>query len=128
MRDNNIDVEYQNKGSITCNKNILLSIINLATKEISGVSCLSHDNYSWFKRLFKRNSFGGVKIKFNQSGAILVDVYISVYFGYSVPDVAFRVQENIKNGIAAMIDMKTAKVNVHVIGVDFTKEDSYNLA
>ena len=76
MKDNNIDVEYQNKGSITCNKNILLSIINLATKEISGVSSLSHDNYSWFKRLFKRNSFGGNSINQVQFWLTFISVCI----------------------------------------------------
>lgn len=128
MKDLDKEDIYKNKGNITCSKNILLSIISLATKEISGVSSLVHDNYSWFRRLLCKSSFGGVKIKFTQTGAIIVDVFLTIYFGYSVPDVAYRVQENVKNGIASMIDMKTAKVNVHVIGVDFEKEESYNLA
>ena len=103
------------KGKITCNRSILLSIINLATKEICGVSELASSFKSKFKSIFSSNKNPGVTIKFNTNGALTVDVYIRIYYGYSVPDIAYKIQENIKNGIAAMVDMKTAKVNVHVM-------------
>lgn len=112
------------KGKITCNRSILLSIINLATKEICGVSELASSFKSKFKSIFSSNKNPGVTIKFNTNGALTVDVYIRIYYGYSVPDIAYKIQENIKNGIAAMVDMKTAKVNVHVMGVDFEPENS----
>ncbi len=110
------------KGKITCNRSILLSIINLATKEICGVSSLASSFKSKVKSVFSSNKNPGVTIRFNQNGALTVDVYIRIYYGYSVPDIAYKIQENIKNGIAAMVDMKTAKVNVHVMGVDFETE------
>lgn len=110
------------KGKITCNRSILLSIIDLATKEISGVSALASSFKSKIKSAFSNNKNPGVSIRFNPNGALTVDVYIRIYYGSSVPDIAYKIQENIKNGIAAMVDMKTAKVNVHVMGVDFENE------
>lgn len=110
------------KGKITCNRNILLSIINLATKEICGVSSLASSLKTKMKSAFSNNKNPGVTIRFSTNGALTVDVYIRIYYGYSVPDIAYKIQENIKNGIAAMVDMKTAKVNVHVMGVDFESE------
>lgn len=110
------------KGKITCNRNILLSIINLATKEISGVSALSSSLKSKVKSVFSNNKNPGVSIRFSPNGALTVDVYIRIYYGSSVPDIAYKIQENIKNGISAMVDMKAAKVNVHVMGVDFETE------
>ena len=41
-----------NKGKVFCNKNILLSIINLAAKEISGVSRLNESFASVVSKLF----------------------------------------------------------------------------
>ncbi len=114
---------FVNSGKITCNKTILLSIINLATKEISGVASLTNKYKNSFARLFSKKGFDGVKVKINQNGLLVVDVYINVYNGYSVPDIAYRVQENIKNNIASMVDMRTAKVNVHVVDVVFPKEE-----
>lgn len=109
-------------GNVSYNKNILLSIINLAAKEISGVSKLCSNFGSKFKKWFSSNYFEGVKISYGKD-SLSVDVYINVFFGYSVADVAYRVQENIKNGISSMMDIKVNGINVHVLGVDFSKED-----
>ena len=110
-------------GKVFCNKNIMLSIINLAAKEISGVSSLVAKFDSRVKRWFSpSNYFEGVKVSYNKEG-INIDVYINVFFGYSVSDVAYRVQENIKNGIASMLESKINTINIHVMGVDFSKEE-----
>ena len=113
------DIIAANKGKITCNRSILLSIINLATKEICGVSRLASSFKSKVSNFFTRNNNEGVSIRFNPNGSLAVDVYIRIFYGYSVPDIAYKIQENIKNGIAAMVDMKTTRVNVHIMGVDF---------
>lgn len=110
-------------GRVYCNKNILLSIINLAAKEISGVSQLCSKFGSKFKKMFSStNYFEGVKVAYTKD-SIAVDVYLNVFFGYSVADVAYRVQENIKNGISSMMDINVNGINVHVLGVNFSKEE-----
>lgn len=111
-----------NKGKTTCNRRILLSIISLATKEISGVSELVDTPSTVLKRLFKNSESRGVKLKISPNGKITVDVYIKVYAGISVPDISFRVQENIKNNLSSMVDLKTGKINVHVVGVNFVQQ------
>ena len=110
------------KGKITFKDNIIYSVINLATKEIAGVSSVDTKYGFALKRWFSKNFAEGVKISyFNNS--MTVDVYINVYYGYNVSEIAYRVQENIKNSIASMIDINIDKINVHVIGVDFSKSD-----
>lgn len=110
-----------NKGKVSCNRDILLSIVSLATKEITGVSCLCANFGNGLKKLFSNNYTEGVKIT-EVGDAICVDIYINILFGYSVSDVAFRVQENVKNGLSAMVDIKIESINVHVLGVDFGHE------
>lgn len=111
-----------NKGKTTCNKRILLSIISLATKEISGVSELVDTPATALKRFFKNSESKGVKLKISPNGKITVDVYIKVFAGTSVPDISFRVQENIKTNLSSMVDLKTGKINVHVVGVNFVQQ------
>ncbi len=111
-----------NKGKVSCNRDILLSIVSLATKEITGVSCLCANFGNGLKKLFSNNYTEGVKIT-EVGDAILVDIYINILFGYSVSDVAFRVQENVKNGLSAMVDVKIESINVHVLGVDFKNDE-----
>ena len=122
---NNSDIyENNNNGKVYCGKNIMLSIINLAAKEISGVSSLCANFGSKFKRLFSSNYFEGVKISYTQTKNLIIDIYLNVFFGYSVADVAYRVQENVKNGISNMISAKIDSVNIHVLGVDFSREEA----
>ena len=108
-----------NKGKITCDRKILLSIISLAAKEISGVSELVDTPSTKLNRIVNKNDSKGVKIKILPSGKLIIDVYLKVFNGVSVPDISFRVQENIKNNISSMVEMKTGKINIHVVGVDF---------
>ena len=111
------------EGSLSYKRNVVLSVVKLATQEISGVSSLNSSGYSFWKKLFNKNYNHGVVIDFGQDNDVYVDVYINVLFGYSVKDVAFRVQENVKSSIESMTDFKVASINVNVVGVVFSNTD-----
>lgn len=114
-----IEDSLNNKGKITCDRKILLSIISLAAKEINGVSELVDTPTTKLKRIVNKNDSKGVKLKILPNGKLIIDVYLKVFNGTNVPDISFRVQENIKNNIASMVEMKAGKINIHVVGVDF---------
>lgn len=119
------DKHYLNKpakGVVTYNKDIVLSVINLAAKEIAGVSSLVANFGSILTRWFSKNYYEGVKTSY-VNGNMNVDIYMNVYYGYNVSEIAYRVQENIKNSLASMVEMKIDKINVHVLGVDFPTEE-----
>jgi len=113
-----------NNGRVSYNKNILLSIINLAAKEISGVAslCPNFGGSKLGKLINSNNYFEGVKLVYHKDG-LIVNVYINVYSNYNVADVACRVQENIKSGITSMTDIKPKEINIHVLGVEFYDND-----
>ena len=123
MYDIKNNIKKQAKGNVTYGSDIVLSVINLATKEIAGVSSIVTNFSSILKRWFSNNYYEGVKVTYNKD-AMNVDVYINVCFGYNVTEVAFRVQENIKNSLSGMIDIRINKINVHVLGVDFPKDEA----
>ena len=97
-------------GNISYGRNVVRNIILLAAKEIAGVS-----------RLHGK----GIRIEVYGKN-INVDVYIVMEYGYSVPDVAYRVQENIKRGIETMTEYKIDTVNINVLGVRFPNEEVEN--
>ncbi len=107
----------QKTGKVEIDRDILLSIINLATKEINGVHSLTNSYLPLLKKIVKPKT-EGVSIKFDTNGTLNVDVYIKVYIGYNVPDIAYRVQENIKNSLSSMVGIKPGKINVHVLDVE----------
>lgn len=113
--------DMKNKGKITLDRNILVSIINLAAKEINGVESVCNKHRSFFKKMLRRYD-DGVEIKFEKNGALTIDVYINIYIGFNVPDIAYRVQENVRNSLATMVALKPLKINVHIVDVECDKE------
>lgn len=111
------------RGRVSYNKTILLSIINLAAKEISGVAGLC-TNFGGSKlgRLFSTNYYEGVKITSSTDG-LNIDVYINIYANNNVADVACRVQENVRSSVISMTEANVKSINIHVMGVEFDKND-----
>ena len=102
------------------NKNMMLSIVTLATKEVAGVINVIQPPMQKLKKvlgsmnILPNTSIGdGVSIVTTQLG-LVIDVFIVVEIGYSVSDVVYRVQQNIKNSISTMIEMPIKAINVHI--------------
>lgn len=106
-----------NLNNTHINKNMMLSIVTLATKEIAGVVDIAKPALQNFKKIFSQNVGDGVSIKFTQLG-LVIDVYIVVEIGYSANDVVYRVQQNIKNSISTMIEMPIKAINVHILDAE----------
>lgn len=116
------NIVTQAEGEVNYKKNVVLSIVNLATQEINGIAGISRKAIPAVKRLLNKNYHKGVILEFVDN-SVYVDVFVKVKFGYSVRDVAFRVQENIKSSIESMTEYKAAEINIHVTGVVFTEEE-----
>lgn len=113
------------KDNVTYKKNVVISIVSLATQEINGVASISRNSVSVIKSALSKHINRGIIVDFeNNNNNAMIDVFVNVKFGYSVKDVAFRVQENIKSSVESMTEFKVTAVNVHVVGVTFNENDS----
>ena len=55
--------------------------------------------------------------------ALDLDIHISVYYGVSIPEVAWDVQEKVKNATAGIKGLNIGRINIHVDSITFkTKE------
>lgn len=115
--------EDELKDNVTYKKNVVISIVSLATQEINGIASISRKSVSAIRSAFSKNINRGIIVDFENNNAN-IDVFVNVKFGYSVKDVAFRVQENIKSSVESMTEFKVTSVNVHVVGVTFNDTDS----
>ena len=66
---------YHYQGKLTCNRNILYSIISLATNEISGVAGMNKKSKCFLLKIFQNKNFNGIKIKININGTIFGCLY-----------------------------------------------------
>ena len=116
--------ESEKKDSVTYKKNVVISIVSLATQEINGIASISRNSVSAIKSALSKNINRGIIVEFDKDNKVTIDVFVNVKFGYSVKDVAFRVQENIKQSVESMTEYKIANINVQVVGVTFSESDS----
>ena len=95
------------------NQNMILSIVTLATKEVKGVVDVYQSKKLSFKRLFNKNIGKGVTIKNTQNG-IVIDIYVVVSTDGEVNDIVYRIQQNVKNSVTALLPIKIKAINVHI--------------
>lgn len=126
MSRKNAKMKRKKNADLSYKREVVVQIIELAAKEISGVTSLSSTFGLHLRSLFSRKLKKGVAIVFSEHG-LIIDVYVDMLFGHSVNDVAFRVQENIKRSVESMTEFKVKRVNVHVYGVAFQQDESIYL-
>lgn len=120
-RDNE-KLESNDVGSIRIADEVVGIIAGMAATEVSGVAGMSAGLVGGIAEMLgKKNLAKGVKVEVGEREAA-VDLYIIVEYGVRIPDIALRVQENVKRGIESMTGLDVVEVNVHVQGVGFGQE------
>lgn len=114
--------EHNDVGSIRIADEVVGIIAGLAATEVAGVAGMSAGLVGGIAEMLgKKNLSKGVKVEVGEREAA-VDLYIIVEYGVRIPDVALRVQENVKRGIESMTGLDVVEVNIHVQGVGFALE------
>jgi len=114
--------EHNDVGSIRIADEVVGIIAGLAATEVDGVAGMSAGLVGGIAEMLgKKNLSKGVKVEVGEREAA-VDLYIIVEYGVRIPDVALRVQENVKRAIESMTGLDVVEVNIHVQGVGFAPE------
>lgn len=102
------------KGKVVYNAGIVNGIVKLAVEDVSGVAIQN-------KKTPKKTA-DCIKVDVS-SGNVNVSVSVDVYYGYSIPDVVYNIQKNIKHSVESMSKYKIGNVDVKVEGVIFPEEN-----
>jgi len=114
--------EHNDVGLIRIADEVVGIIAGLAATEIPGVAGMSGGLVGGIAEMLgKKNLSKGVKVEVGEREAA-VDLYVIVEFGVRIPDVALKVQENVKRAIESMTGLDVVEVNIHVQGVGFGNE------
>ena len=107
----------------------MATIAGIATNEISGVAGMSNSLASGIAEIFgsKKNLSRGVKVDIKDESTV-IDLFILVDYGVRIPELAWEIQENVKNSVETMTGLTVEKVNIHVEGVSFEKEKAETAA
>ncbi|HPU00268.1 MAG: Asp23/Gls24 family envelope stress response protein [Firmicutes bacterium] len=110
-------------GMIRISDEVVAVIAGLAATEVEGVAAMSGGLAGGIAEVLgRRNLAKGVKVEVGTEEA-KVDLHIVVNYGVRIPDVAWEIQENVKNAIERMTGLRVLQVNVHVQGVSFPAKE-----
>jgi len=111
-------IKNENNGNSTyINKNMVLSIVSLAAKEIKGVRDVYRSKRMSLHGVFSKNVGKGVTIKYTKLG-IIIDIFVVVDTNCEVNDVVYRIQQNVKNSITSLLPLHIKAINVHVMDAE----------
>ena len=119
----NIDVNDLESGSNIIYSNEVVSIIaGVAASEVEGIaSMVSVPNGNLLGK--KRDITKGVKVEIGTEEAS-VDLYVTVEYGKHIQKAAQDAQESVRKAIEEMTGLHVVRVDVHVQGVSFEKENN----
>ena len=116
-----LDQENDSTGTITYANEVIAIIAGVAANEVEGVAgmCSAGSITEKFGR--NKNITKGVKVELGTEETA-VDVYLIVEYGTPIQTCAAAVQENVRKSIESMTGLHVVRVDVHVQGVSFEKE------
>lgn len=115
-------------GVVKIADEVVSIIAGMAAADIEGVASMSGGVAGGIaEALGRRNLTKGVKVEVGTEEA-KIDTYIIVKHGVRIPDVAWDIQESVKNAIEDMTGLNVAYVNVHVQGIQFPPTDAEEAA
>lgn len=101
------NTEEKQSGKTVYNAGIVKGIVAIAVSEVEGTLPLPN----------KKN---GITLFLEKDG-IYADISVVVEYGYNVPELAYRIQQSVKQSVENMTKYKVAKVDVHIEDVVFTE-------
>jgi uncharacterized alkaline shock family protein YloU len=114
--------EQTGLGSIRIADEVVKIIAGLAATEVQGVVGMSSGVVGGIAEMLgRKNMSKGVKVEVGEKEAA-VDTFVVVEYGTRIPDVAAKIQENVKKAIENMTGLKVIEVNVNVQGVAFSHD------
>lgn len=112
----------QSYGVVKISEDVVGVIAGIAASEIKGIQGLQPTLTGGITQVVtgKRNVTKGVKVTVGESDAI-IDMAVSVEYGYKIPEVVGKVQKNVKETVETITGLKVSAVNIFVNNV-FVKE------
>ena len=105
-------------GNIKIHKNVIASIASLAAVEIEGVKCVGRDFKSALKEFLGKRALSSIKVEFDKNEEVRLDIPLVIKYGFNIPEVAQRVQENIRHNLEKMTNLSIKDINVNVQAIE----------
>lgn len=110
-------------GEVKISEDVIEVLSDKAAREIDGVAGLAAGFLDNVADVFGKKKSGakGVDVEIREDKAEIT-VHVIIKYGCRIPEIAWRIQEAVKNTVESMTNLEVVKVNVFVDGVKFVEE------
>lgn len=103
-------------GNIKISPEVIVRLSAISAREVEGVAGLGTAT-GWGEIIGKKAGAKGIKVEMTDDGTI-IDVHVTVKFGVKINEVAFKLQETVKNAVESYAGLENITVNVYVDGIE----------
>lgn len=105
-------------GEIKVADEVVSIVAGLATMEIDGVAGMSGGIRGGISELLGKKNFSkGVQVEVDSAKNVTIALKVIVTYGYIIPDIALKIQENVKESVRNMTGYNVNNIDVYVQGV-----------
>ena len=116
-----ITVSYQ--GNVRIKEDVLSALAAHITLQVEGVVGMSSNVVDGVSRLLgMKTPNQGIQLLDKTDTTVAYTIYVTVAYGYRIPDIALRIQESVKTYVQEMTNYKVTKVNVSIQDIDYSRE------
>jgi uncharacterized alkaline shock family protein YloU len=108
-------------GTTTIAPDVLLTIAQLTTLNVDGVSHLSHAQVPVNRLLKRGQKREGVIIEVVDD-VVYIDIYVILCNDVNVRAVSHTIQREVSRAISEMVGMVVGRVNIHIDDIDYPTE------
>lgn len=114
----NRDESRNELGVLRIHKNVISSISSIAATEIEGVKRVGRDLKNGLFEAITQKYFSAIKVDISKNEEVKVEIPLIIKYGYNIPDIAGRVQENVRQALEKMSSLCIKDINVNVQGIE----------
>jgi uncharacterized alkaline shock family protein YloU len=103
-------------GTILIHNDSIASVALIAATDIEGVKSIGTKLTSRLLELIGRKS-SVIKVTIDKNSRLSLTIPLITQYGYNIPDVANKVQENVRAAVEKMTDLSIKDININVQGV-----------
>lgn len=109
--------DEENVGAVQIADDVVAMIASLAATEVEGVSAMAGTiTNELMSKVGMKKLTKGVKVMVFE-GSVVVDLAVTMEYGYNIPATCQKVQTKVKNAIENMTGLTCNDVNIRIAGV-----------
>jgi len=105
-------------GMIRIHDNVIASIASVAACEIEGVKSVGRNFRTGILELIDRKNLSAIKVEKDKNGDITLQIPLVIKYGVNIPEIANKVQENVRQALEKMTNLSIKDVNVNIQAIE----------